>query len=149
MSHICHNLLLADDDMDDCIFFKEALSDIDLNTTLTIVNDGEELLNYLEKNQHNLPDLLFLDLNMPRRSGFECLKEIKLSDDFKHLPIVVFSTSFDMEIVKVLYEKGAHFYIRKPAEFNKLKQLIRKAITLACIDNQPAASHEWFVLKPG
>ena len=70
------NILLADDDADDCFFFEKALREIPMATQLTTVNDGERLMDHLSKNMEQLPDVLFLDLNMPRKSGFECLTEI-------------------------------------------------------------------------
>lgn len=71
------NILLADDDIDDCSFFKEALEKLSLNTIFNVVNDGEKLMFYLQKLTSELPDVLFLDLNMHRKNGFECLNEIK------------------------------------------------------------------------
>src|SRR6186997_3602273 len=99
-----HNLLLADDDIDDCTFFEDALEDLSISATLLTVNDVVQLMNFLSANSNNLPDVLFLDLNMPRKSGFECLSEIKLIDELKHLPVIIFSTSLDINIVDLLYE---------------------------------------------
>ena len=70
-------ILLADDDTDDCIFFKEALDELLLPTKLMTVHDGEQLMHLLANESTELPDVLFLDLNMPRKNGFECLEEIK------------------------------------------------------------------------
>src|SRR6187455_1404935 len=116
-----HNLLLADDDIDDCIFFEYALEELPISTTLFTVNDGIHLMDFLSAKADNLPDVLFLDLNMPRKSGFECLTEIKLIDKLKDLPVIIFSTSLNMEVVDLLYERGAHYYIRKPRHYNDLK----------------------------
>jgi CheY-like chemotaxis protein len=129
MNTTTHHILLADDDIDDCIFFKEALEDIPVLSTLTTVNDGSELMNLLFKIDH-LPDMLFLDLNMPRKTGFESLSEIKSSKELNRLPVIIFSTSFNPEVVDALYEQGANFYIRKPAEYFRLKETIHRAISL-------------------
>ena len=67
------NLLLADDDIDDCSFFKEVLENLPISTHLTTVHDGEQLIQLLAKETIELPHVLFLDLNMPRKNGFECL----------------------------------------------------------------------------
>ncbi len=147
MDSICHSLLLADDDMDDCIFFQEALKDLEVDSTLATVSDGVELMQYLSKNQDNLPDLVFLDLNMPRKTGYECLSEIRQCESYRDLPIIIVSTSFDPQIVNLLFEKGAHHYIRKPADFNKLKRLIHQAITLVCTDDKPPLKKEDFILE--
>ena len=79
------NILLADDDNDDCTFFEAALSALNLKTQLKTVNDGEALMTYLSENVHQLPDVLFLDLNMPRKNGFECLTDLKENNRFKQI----------------------------------------------------------------
>ena len=124
------NLLLADDDPDDCTLFEEALDDLSLNANLRIVNDGVQLMSFLVSGVEDLPDVLFLDLNMPVKSGFDCLSEIKSTDKLKDLPVIIFSTSLDMEVVNLLYEKGAHYYIRKPGKYSKLKKVISDALSL-------------------
>ena len=101
------NILLADDDSDDCFFFKEALVGSPISTHLTTVPDGEHLMHLLLNKIDQLPDVLFLDLNMPRKNGFECLLEIKLISKLKLLPVVVLSTSFEKEVVNQLYQNGA------------------------------------------
>lgn len=143
------NLLLADDDEDDCIFFKDALDELVVSVNLTAVNDGVQLMNFLLNNPSDtLPDILFLDLNMPRKSGFECMTEIKGIDKLKHLPIIIFSTSLDMNVVDLMYEKGAIHYIQKPGDFYKLKKVIENALTITTKNNfkQPVRNH--FVLQP-
>ncbi len=140
-------LLLADDDIDDCIFFKEALEDIAANVALTTVKDGEELMRVLSSTSDKLPDVLFLDLNMPRKSGFECLAEIKLDAKLKSLPIIIFSTSLDTDIVNSLYDKGAHYYIRKPGEFSTLKKVINEVLTILMKDNSNRPEREKFILQ--
>ena len=67
----------AEDDKDDRFFFEKALAEISFNTNLTTVLDGEQLMDYLLKNPEQLPDIIFLDLSMPRKNGFECLAELK------------------------------------------------------------------------
>ncbi|MBO9583992.1 MAG: response regulator [Flavobacterium sp.] len=141
-------LLLADDDEDDCLFFKEALDEIVISTTLSFVHDGVQLMNYLKTNDSNLPDILFLDLNMPLKNGLECLAEIKGNENLKNLPIIIFSTSLDGEIVDKLYQKGASFYIRKPGDFSKLKSVIEKALTIAPQNNFEQPERANFILQP-
>ena len=125
------NILLADDDMDDCRFFKEALEALPLTTKLTTVNDGEELMTYLLDNTDHLPHVLFLDINMPRKNGFECLSEIKHHDKLKDLPVVMFSTSNAQDKINILFNTGADVYIRKPSNFAQLVQVIHHALPLA------------------
>ena len=88
------NILLADDDLDDCHFFKEALTEMILPTNLIIVNDGEKLMDLLIKETITLPHILFLDINMPRKNGFECLSEIKHHEKLKS----ILSTNVDQKL---------------------------------------------------
>ena len=129
------NILLAEDDKDDRFFFEKALKEISIPTNLNTVNDGEELMEYLDKNIEHLPDILFLDLSMPRKTGFECLIEIKENIKLKEIQVVVFSTSFSRDTI---YEKGlsdkllkigAQNYIRKPSDFAQLKNIIELSLT--------------------
>jgi CheY-like chemotaxis protein len=128
-------ILLADDDKDDCFLFREALSELPIETNLETVHDGEQLMTYLNEHMENLPDVLFLDLNMPRKNGFECLSEIKFNDKLKQLPVIMFSTSYprdmhyEQDIMKLLYKIGAQDYIRKPENFNLLKQVIQTSLS--------------------
>jgi CheY-like chemotaxis protein len=122
------NVLLADDDIDDCIFFKEALEELLISTSLTTVNDGEQLMQLLTNETNELPHILFLDLNMPRKNGFECLSEIKQNKKLKDLPVIIFSTSFEKEVVNLLYKSGAQFFIRKPSEFSQFKRIIQQSL---------------------
>jgi CheY-like chemotaxis protein len=125
------NILLADDDADDCLFFKEAVTNCIPSTNFLAVHDGEELMQLLNNETANLPDILFLDLNMPRKNGFECLTEIKQNEKLKNLPVVIFSTSNAADSMNVLFETGADVYIRKPSGFEQLVQLIKHALPMA------------------
>ena len=124
------DILLADDDTDDCLFFKEAVEAMPISTHLTAVHDGEQLMQLLTSETGKLPHLLFLDINMPRKNGFECLSEIKQNKKLKDLPVVIFSTSFEQEVVNLLYDNGAQFFIRKPSEFTLFKKIILHTLTL-------------------
>jgi CheY-like chemotaxis protein len=124
------HILLSDDDADDRSFFENALKEIPIDTRLTTVNDGEQLMEYLSKNSDQLPDVLFLDLSMPRKGGFECLTEIREDLNLKDFPIVMFSTSYTQDfnyeqgMITVLYKLGVQDYIRKPDSIPELKKLI-------------------------
>ncbi|NWJ50663.1 MAG: response regulator [Bacteroidetes bacterium] len=135
MKSVPINILLAEDDPDDRFFFTKALNEIPIATQLTIVRDGEELMEYLFANLNNLPTILFLDLSMPRKTGFECLTEIKEDPKLKDLTVVMISTSFQRDLqyeknmIKMLYDIGAEDYIRKPNDFILLKNIIHNTIT--------------------
>jgi len=128
------NILLADDDFDDQSFFANALKELPITTILNSVNDGEQLMAYLGNNRTHLPQVLFLDLSMPRKNGFECLVEIREIEAFNGIAIVMFSTSFPTNInyeeglIKTLIKMGADYYIRKQGDFESIKQLIHQSL---------------------
>ena len=128
------HILLADDDIDDCNFFSKALQALPISSNLTTVRDGERLMKYLDENSEQLPDVLFLDINMPRKSGFECLSEIKENIKLKDIPVVMFSTSYPQhmtyarDMMSLLSKIGASDCIRKPSDFEQLKQVIHNAL---------------------
>lgn len=140
-------LLLADDDPDDRYLFDKAVKEIAISTQLTMVNDGEMLMSYLSENMEELPDILFLDLSMPRKTGFECLIEMKENKKMERIPVVVFTTSFgrtteyEQNLINTLSGIGAREYIRKPSGFPELKQLILKTLT-ALIKNDSLNAKE-------
>lgn len=131
------NILLADDDKDDCFFFEKALKEIQIATHIETVNDGEQLMDYLLENSVKLPDVLFLDLNMPRKNGFECLLEINERTQLKDIFIVMFSTSYprdpnyENDMINRLLKFGANHFIRKPDDFEELKKVIKHALGMA------------------
>jgi CheY-like chemotaxis protein len=128
------NIMLADDDIDDCTFFEKALKEIPIATHLTIVHNGEQVMDFLAANTAHIPDVLFLDLSMPRKTGFECLIEIKEDEKLKNLPVVVFTTSYtrdislELNLTNTLTKMGAQQYIRKPAGFEQLKSVLHQAL---------------------
>jgi CheY-like chemotaxis protein len=143
------HVLLADDDQDDCLLFKDALEELSVSVRLTIVHNGEQLMEFLAHNENegDLPDILFLDLNMPRKNGSECLIEIKQNEKLKQLPVTIFSTSFEQEMVDGLYQHGAQNCVRKPNEFSKLKEIIHHALTLSD-SSRPAGTKVDFMQPP-
>lgn len=139
-------LLLADDDVDDRFFFKDSLSKLPFETSLTTVTNGVELMTLLLTSKEDLPDVVFLDLNMPMKSGFECLTEIMAHEKFQNLPIMIYSTSMDEPTVNSLYDQGAFHYIRKPGEYSKLKEVIFKGLSsLANTSEKPTKDN--FVIQ--
>lgn len=147
MGRSINKILLAEDDAEDSTFFQMALDELYFSANLKVVRTGIELINFLGLKSAFVPDVLFLDLNLPLRSGIECLDEIKKDDGLKYLTIIIFSTSLNMEVVEMLYKKGASYYIQKPGDFTKFKKVIRKALVNSTqIDNlQP--KWEEFILK--
>ncbi len=140
------NVLLADDDKGDCLLFKEALEELPLYTHLTTVYDGEQLIKVITKKENKLPDVLFLDLNMPRKNGFASLGQIKRNTELQKLPVIVLSTASDLETVRKVYRDGAQYYISKPKEFKQLKKVIYESLTLITQKDMTLPSEEKFVI---
>jgi|SoiMethySBSTD1v2_1073268.scaffolds.fasta_scaffold2257209_1 CheY-like chemotaxis protein len=143
-----YQIILADDDDDDCMFFKDALDELSITACVRTVNNGVELMKFLETHPHNLPDVIFLDLNMPRKTGFECLTAIKNNEQLKRLNVIIYSTSSNQDMIDLLYNNGAQFYIRKPAAFADLKLVIHKAILLSRENTCMQPSKDKFVVQP-
>ncbi len=125
-------ILLADDDPADRLLFKEALEELPIASQLTTVNNGEELMKRLKKRGSKLPDVLFLDINMPRKNGFASLAEIKLNARLQNIPVIILSTASNeqMENIKInqVFNDAAHYYIRKPNTFSELKKVIQRVL---------------------
>jgi CheY-like chemotaxis protein len=139
------NLLLADDDEDDCMFFREALDELSLSVNLTAVHDGEELMKHLQSDSSEFPDALFLDLNMPLKNGLTCLTEIRSNEKLRSLPVIIYSTSYDESIAHGLFEKGANHYICKAADFNRLKRSISSALDMIQQNRFEASIEKFFI----
>ncbi len=124
------SIFLADDDADDRQLFEEALQEISSDVELVMANDGQELMNILDKTTPPPPHMIFLDLNMPLKNGFECLSEIKKDKKLKDIPVIIFSTSCQKEAIDNVYNRGADYYICKPDNFQKLKQVLKTMFTM-------------------
>ena len=121
-------ILLADDDEDDRLFFKEAFEEIKIKTNVRFVNDGVELMDHLNQNGNQLPHILFLDLNMPRKNGIECLLEIKRMSQLQNVAIAIYSTSSSEKDIEETFVQGANVYIKKPSDFTTLKRILEEVI---------------------
>ena len=130
MTHQAVNVLLADDDEDDRLFFKHAFEEIKIKTIVQTVRDGLELMNFLVQPDAVLPHVLFLDLNMPCKTGLDCLNEIKEMPHLKDLAIAIYSTSASEEDIEETFVRGANIYIKKPNDFTALKRVLSEVITI-------------------
>lgn len=129
-SCISKNVFLAEDDEDDRSFFQDALKQVCPGTWLTMATNGIELMDILYKPPVPMPDVIFLDLNMPAKNGFECLQEIKGNKSLKKLPVIIFSTTTQDETINKVYKQGASYYICKPTDFDQLKTIIKKVLSI-------------------
>jgi len=137
---------MADDDEDDSNLFQEVLKELPFQSTFTIVTSGDRLMQMLTEGRVGFPDILFLDLNMPGKTGYDCLLEIRQNEKLKHIPIVIFSTSFEYKIMTTLYNNGANYYIRKPNDYSHLKKVIYLALTSYRSNKLIQPTRENFVL---
>jgi len=137
-------VLLADDDADDRDFFMDAVSEVAPNVKVETVTNGEQLIHRLS-NGLPLPHIIFLDLNMPVKDGHECLEEIRGNDKFRHIPIVIYSTSSSNEHIEETYAGGASLYVRKPDSFGDLKAIAKKILTLDWDDHQRPSRENFYL----
>ena len=140
------NVLLADDDRDDRFFFDKVIREIPIRTRLVTIDDGEKLMSYLSENSKTLPDVLFLDLNMPRKNGSECLAEIKQNEKLKWLPVIIYSTSMYEDVADLLYNNGAHYYVRK-TDLIELEKVLHHVLTLLTENRFARPGREKFILS--
>lgn len=121
-------IFLADDDQDDRMFFLEAIDEILLETETKTFENGVDLMSELLDKDTPLPDLIFLDLNMPLMSGEECLEDIRNEPELVEIPIIIYSGFIDLDKISMLRKKGATRYLQKPTSFNSLLKLIEQGI---------------------
>ena len=140
-------ILLADDDEGDRTIFTEAFSEIKIKTEVRTVNDGDELMDWLSQKDNPLPHFLFLDLNMPRKNGLDCLKEIKTIDRLKEIFVAIYSTSGNEKDVEETFVNGANAYITKPSDFNELKQILYKAVSATILYEGDTFNRKTFLLR--
>ncbi len=141
------NITLADDDEDDRLFFTDAFDEIKITTRVSTFNDGVYLMDYLNSEDALLPNVLFLDLNMPRKSGLECLKEIKQNPKFKDIAITIYSTSASEEDIENTFVQGANIYIKKPSDFKTLKKVLSEVVTINWQYHTNSMNKENFLLR--
>jgi CheY-like chemotaxis protein len=126
-------VLLAEDDADDRELFIEAFSVVDAAIQVKTVDTGEKLIDHLN-NTVSFPDWIFLDLNMPKKNGVECLQEIKDNEKIRRIPVIIYTTSVNAKDVDATYEGGASCFIRKPNSFTELTHLLKKLITSSSLN---------------
>ncbi|MEP6794366.1 MAG: response regulator [Saprospiraceae bacterium] len=141
------HVLLADDDEDDRMIFKDALEEVRIKTRLTMVKDGIQLMDYLLQDECDYPGIVFLDLNMPRKGGIECLREIRNSTKLKNLSVAIYSTSASESDIEDTFIKGANVYIKKPNDFASLVTVLEDVITINWQYHNSDLNRENFVLS--
>jgi DNA-binding response OmpR family regulator len=129
MAGTVKNILLADDNQSEHIFFVHSLRFINESINLQSVSGGPSLMQYLNDVCNQIPDILFLDINMPIKDGKECLADLRADKRFDHMSIVMYSTSDDQSDTDETYGLGADRYVRKPVEIDDLISMLRTIIS--------------------
>jgi len=140
-------VLLADDDMDDRTLFSEAVTRIKVDIDLQLVKDGAELMDYLKNSAIIMPEIIFLDLNMPRVNGFECLAELKSTAAFKDIFVIIYSTTQSQKDIDEVYRLKANLFVRKPDSFSDLKNTLYQILTINVKEQFTSGTMQDFVFK--
>ncbi|MDZ4821899.1 MAG: response regulator [Flavobacteriales bacterium] len=141
------HILLADDDESDRLLFTEAFRAMKLRTEVHTVNDGVQLMAWLNREDVTLPHLIFLDLNMPRKNGLECLKEIRSNKALSTISIAIYSTSASEKDISDTFINGANVYIKKPTDFAILKKVLTQAVMATYYYQEPPFNRDNFLLR--
>jgi CheY-like chemotaxis protein len=122
------SIFLAEDDEDDVVIFSEILLDITKEITLKVAANGIELMSLLKKSME-LPEVIFLDINMPLKNGFQCLQEIKGNAKWKGIRTIVYSTSAHPQQIEKAYQDGADLFLQKSTSYVDFKQSLQKCLS--------------------
>lgn len=141
------NIAIADDDEDDRFLFLEAFDELKIKTKVNTFNDGVFLMDYFSKDDCILPEVLFLDLNMPRKNGIECLQEIRSNPKFDDVSIAIYSTSSSEKDIENTFILGANIYIKKPDNFDSLKKILSNVVTINWQYHTSGLNKENFLLR--
>jgi CheY-like chemotaxis protein len=138
-------ILLVDDNESECYLFNNALSALSISSSFSSV-DGKGLMDYMSNITNELPDVIFLDLNMPCKNGFECLEDLKLNKNLQHIPVIIYSTSFEKTVADELYKMGAHYYVQK-TNVTELQRIILAIFSMHETNTFLHPSREKFALS--
>ena len=138
------HILLAEDDLDDTFFFIDIVKEISSDIIIHHCKDGIELMNKL--NTDIQPSIIFLDIKMPHKNGFQCIAEIRASEKHKKLPVAVLSSSGSDDIISIMYEAGANNYIKKPNDYKVWKIILEKVLKMDWNQYTPLSNRKYFLL---
>ena len=123
-------IAVVDDDQDDRELFIDVVKEIENFLVILQFENGSTFLNYLKKSKSDLPNLVFLDLNMPIMGGMQCLVRLREFVNVDELPVVIYSTSSSTQYIDEAYSLGANLYIPKPNDFNDLKRCVDSVLKM-------------------
>jgi DNA-binding response OmpR family regulator len=130
MSALAENInevLIADDDADDYKFLTSAIQDLTVTVIVSRAENGEILIKILNE---KIPDVLFLDVLLPRMNGKECLKEIRSNRRYDSLPIIMYTSLRDVETIEFCYREGSNLYVCKPNSYSELLEILTRIFTI-------------------
>jgi CheY-like chemotaxis protein len=134
-------VLIVDDDIDDRDFFCEALYEIDGSIKCVCAKNGDEALSFLNQPNVVTPDYIFLDLNMPRLSGIQCLASIKKNKKTSQIPVIIFSTTKQNEEAEETKQLGADMFLTKPSRYTELIDMLSSILTQSFPTNKVKKSY--------
>jgi CheY-like chemotaxis protein len=139
------NVLLADDDDDDFWFFTLAIAETEILVALKRVEDGETLMKALED---NIPDVLFLDLHMPCKNGWQCLREIRSNKRYDSLPIITYTAFYNLQSIEYCFREGANLYSVKATDLASLTEILKRVLSIEWKKTMYFPPRQEFVLHP-
>jgi CheY-like chemotaxis protein len=125
---LARKILLIDDDADDRRYFIEAVNEIDTGIECVTANDGVQAMELLNNVQFSVPDYIFLDLRMPKINGRQCLVQIKSDERLMHIPVIVYTTSTELEESEEMARLGAVRFISKPSEMEEIYYVLSQVL---------------------
>lgn len=123
-----HTYFIVDDDKDDQKFLMDALLENDSNAQCFTATDGWEAINNLENGIIPMPDIIFLDINMPKLDGMQCLAELKWKPALRQIPVIIYSTTDNQQEKEQLLQMGAYHFMVKKSDFKALREELSKVI---------------------
>lgn len=122
--------ILVDEDEGNLIFFKSVFKDLKISVKVQCFSNGEDLMEYLNSEDVHIPEILFMKLEIFRKSSLECLEEIKMDFRFSNMVTAIYSSQLPEEDIEEVFVKGANIYIRKPEAYDALKKILTEVITI-------------------
>ena len=136
---------MLEDDKDDISFFKDAIKSVSEISTVTVVQNCDELFSIIELDTHF--DLVFMDINLPLVDGKTCLRKLKSFEKFKDIPVIMFTGSSTQTDVEESYESGAHYHVVKPYAYINYVESLKTVLSKDWKIAQPRPSKEQFVVN--
>lgn len=138
-------VLLTENDDDDYLIFTLAIKETNLGVTLTRAETGDELFTLLNK---NIPDILFLDIQIPCRDGRQCLREIRSQSRYDNLPVILYTSLNDAQTIEYTFREGGNLYVIKPSSITQLTEVLKRILTINWKTTLYFPAKSDFVLNP-